>query len=67
MGIDTAFVVGVLVGHWIMLLALGRMISRMAGLIMTLETNLNSQPTSKSQIIDILAEDENDRRPHDDR
>ena len=60
MGIDTAFVVGVLVGHWIMLLALGRMISRMARLIMTFETNVNSHASSKSQIIEIFSEDEND-------
>jgi len=52
MGIDTTFLVGVLVGQWIMLFVLGRMLSRMARLIMTLETNLNSHPLSKGQIID---------------
>ena len=62
MGIDTAFVVGVLVGHWIMLLALGRMISRMTTLIMNIEANVKSQPSTKSQIIDIFVEDENDHR-----
>lgn len=62
MGIDTTFLVGVLVGQWIMLFVLGRMLSRMARLIMTLETNLNSHPLSKGQIIDIFSDDENDHR-----
>jgi len=67
MGIDTAFVVGVLVGHWVMLLALGKMISRMTRLLMAFESNMNSQPSSKSQIIDIFAEDEHYHRTRDDR
>jgi len=62
MGIDTAFVVGVLVGQWVMLFVLGRMISRMARLIMTFETYVNSHPSSKSQIIEIFSEDENDHQ-----
>jgi hypothetical protein len=62
MGIDTAFLVGVLVGQWIMLFVLGRMISRMARLIMIFETYVNSQPSSKSQIIEIFSEGENDQQ-----
>jgi hypothetical protein len=43
MGIDTAFLVGVLVGQWIMLFVLGRMISRMARLIMIFETIVDKE------------------------
>lgn len=53
MGIETAFLVGVLVGQWIMFFAMWRFISRLMKQLTLRNTSLHSEHYSDGEVIDI--------------
>jgi hypothetical protein len=54
MGIETAFLIGVLVGHWIMLWMLFAALLKLLRLLKHLEANANAQPSQNQQIANFL-------------
>jgi hypothetical protein len=56
MGIETAFLIGVLVGQWIMLWMLFAALLKLLRLLKHLEANANVQPSQNQRIVDFLPE-----------
>ena len=60
MGIETAFLLGVLVGHWILLLALWRASLKVLKLLASMERDSEEQPATGTEIIYVPLNDDTD-------
>jgi hypothetical protein len=53
MGIETAFLAGVLVGQWVMFFAMWRYVARLMKQLTLRNTELHNEPPSGGEVIDI--------------
>lgn len=60
MGIETAFLLGVLLGHWIMLLALWRASLKVLKILVSMQSFSDDESASGTEIIYVPLNDDSD-------